>query len=148
MKSPRVLAVLSCLVVAVCWAEHTSDDEVRAARAVIELLSRGPAIPTAEEVKKPFPLGENWKEVEFRGRKMLFHLYHRPSWGESYSDLLGWRFEEHRRGWVQVVCIKTHNVGYAVDWDVDIEAGTLSLRGLSNNELKNVECIRIDLRAL
>jgi len=88
-----------------------------------------------------------WKEATFRGSKLLFCLIVLPSFGESYMDVLGWVWREAFQEWRPLLNVKTRNLGDAV-WNIDSTTGIFSLKGDANNELKGVEVVRFDLRAV
>ena len=100
---------------------------------------------TVEELKKSVLFATQWKETKFANRKFLFALSESGD-GESYIDVHGWIYNQHFKEWRRILTLKTRNIGKA-DLLVDAEKGVLSLRGAANNDLKNVEVFRFDLRA-
>lgn len=62
-------------------------------------------------------------------------------------DVLGWAWRDVHQEWRPILNVKTHNLGNAA-WDIDSTTGIFSLRGDANNDLKGVEVVRFDLRAV
>ena len=99
---------------------------------------------TVEEIKKSILFGANWTEGEFEGRKLLFGVAVQPTDGISIIDVHGWIYSEYFKEWRRILKVNTRHLGSA---KLLLKNGIVSIHATANNEFKDVEILRFDLRA-
>jgi len=99
---------------------------------------------TIDELKQNIFFKAQWREASFAKQRFVFALT-RHGYGESYIDLHGWIYNQYFKEWRRFLKINTRKIGRA-KLLIDEKTGVLSLQGADNNDLKDVEVFRFDLR--
>ena len=100
-----------------------------------------------DAIRAAYPTADDWVVHEFEGRRYTFCIDELMSLGVARRCLRGWVFSEFLNGWRHIATVHTRGF-MSADIVFEEDGSKCVIRASSNNRLKGVDVIEIDLRVL